>query len=517
MIKVLIVDDEYLQRELVKTSINWKAIDMTIIGEAEDGREALKICNISSPDIIIMDINIPFINGIDASKQIKEFLPDVQIIILTAYGEFDYAKQALEFGAIGFVLKPLDPDELYKKLLQSKDNMEYIWNQRDSILELQKENLQRDKEQFLLSCLSDLQENAEKMSRWNAYNIMVPKYYCTIDIRYIDVTTRKERQNEFKEYIEERFPDCEVVYINRDIIIILLSDQKEEQFKFELQALCMHLEREINNLFIEAGSISEIHENIDELHIAYQESYISLKKGSANKGIARYESQSLLSLMKSISYSSQDFLREIRFKNYDEIYKQIRVCFKKLNSEKNPYQATLYISMDILVNFTLYMMDLGIDTSGKLEGERELLMKMSSMGKTKEVGELICATLKSGINLIENHSLSSGKRKVEDARKFIEKNYQHYDLNLNMIASQVVVNPSYLSYIFKKEYGYTLSRYIINVRMEQAKKIIKNEVGLSVIDLSKKVGYTDEYYFSKSFKNYYGISPSKYIEDKNIV
>lgn len=512
MIKVLIVDDEYLQREMVKNSADWESMGMIVAGEAEDGRMALKLSKEVRPDIIIMDINIPFLNGIEASTQIREFLPEVQIIILTAYGEFDYAKQALEFGAVGYVLKPLDPAELYKKLIQAKEKLENIWAQRDNLLELQKENYQKEKEQFLIGCLSGLQENGDKMSKWRKYEILEPKCFSLLEIRYANAAVMEENRYDIKEYIEERFPDCETICINRDILFLLLSEEKSEQYTFDVQALCMHLKGEMGEFSIERGSISEIHENMEELHIAYQEAYAALRNGESKKEIEKYETQTVSSLLKALSYSSQDLIIKLRAKNYDGALNQVHDCFHKLASLKDPYQSMQYIGMDILVNFALYMMDLGIDTSGKLEGERELMVKVSSGKQIKEVEELICSTLKSGFTLIENHSFSAGKRKVEDAKKFILNHYQNYDLSLNMVAEEIGVNPSYLSYIFKKEYGFSLSRYVIQVRMEQAKRLIESDTKerLSVLELAGKVGYTDEYYFSKSFKNYYGISPSKW-------
>lgn len=512
MIKVFIVDDEYLQREMVKNSADWESMDMTVAGEAEDGREAVKLCKEIKPDIIIMDINIPFLSGIEVSKQIREFLPEVQIIILTAYGEFDYAKQALEFSAIGYVLKPLDPAELQISLVQAKDKLENLWIQRENLLGLQQEKEQKEKEHFLMSCLSGLLENTEKVSRWKEYGILVPKYFTIMDIRYIHAAAMKENLYEMKEYIEERFPDCEAIPINRNILFLLLSDKNIDEYTFDIHALCMHLNEEVQSLHIEAGSISEIHENMEELHIAYQEAYITLRNTNHKKGIERYETQTVSSLIKSLSYSSQELMLKLRSKKYDEVLEQIHELFHKLESVKDPYQFMQYIGIDILVNFTFYMMDLGIDTSGKLEEERELLMKMSNGKQVKEVEELICNILKNGFPLIENHSFSAGKRKVEDAKKFILNHYQSYDLSLNMVAQEVGVNPSYLSYIFKREYGLSLSRYVIQVRMGEAKRLIESTAKdeLSVMDLAEKVGYTDEYYFSKSFKNYYGISPSKY-------
>ena len=106
--KVFIVDDEFLQRQLVKKTVNWEKLGLEIAGEAEDGEEALDKILEEKPDILIMDINIPYINGIQVSEKVKQVLPDTQVIILTAYGEFEYAKQALSLGAASFVLKPVN-------------------------------------------------------------------------------------------------------------------------------------------------------------------------------------------------------------------------------------------------------------------------------------------------------------------------------------------------------------------------------------------------------------------------
>ena len=91
---VFIVDDEFLQRQLVKKTVNWEKLGLEIAGEAEDGEEALDKILEEKPDILIMDINIPYVNGIQVSEKVKQVLPDTQVIILTAYGEFEYAKQA---------------------------------------------------------------------------------------------------------------------------------------------------------------------------------------------------------------------------------------------------------------------------------------------------------------------------------------------------------------------------------------------------------------------------------------
>mgnify|MGYP002639056142 CR=1 FL=1 len=110
--KAFLVDDEFLQRKLVKKSVDWQSIGIELCGEAEDGEEALEKIFMLKPDILIMDINIPYVNGIEVSKKVKKVFPETQVIILSAYGEFEYAKKAIQYGVSEYLLKPVTAMEL---------------------------------------------------------------------------------------------------------------------------------------------------------------------------------------------------------------------------------------------------------------------------------------------------------------------------------------------------------------------------------------------------------------------
>lgn len=113
--KAFLVDDEFLQRKLVKKSVDWQSIGIELCGEAEDGEEALEKIFMLKPDILIMDINIPYVNGIEVSKKVKKVFPETQVIILSAYGEFEYAKETLK-STMGFLLQNIWKKEKTKYL-----------------------------------------------------------------------------------------------------------------------------------------------------------------------------------------------------------------------------------------------------------------------------------------------------------------------------------------------------------------------------------------------------------------
>jgi len=128
---------------------------------------------------------------------------------------------------------------------------------------------------------------------------------------------------------------------------------------------------------------------------------------------------------------------------------------------------------------------------------------------------LMCILEKCRICAAEN-KLPATKKKVNDAVDFIDSNYSRIDMSLNLVADTIGVNASYLSNIFKKEKGCSLSKYLTQTRLEQAKKYLTEYPDKTLIEIAESIGYSDVYYFSKNFKKYYGISPSKYQEERKM-
>ncbi|MDV4149329.1 response regulator [Clostridium sp. AL.422] len=122
--KIIIVDDEYLIRNLIRNCIDWESLDIEIIGEASNAHECLSLIEKSKPDIILTDINMPLTNGLDMSKHLLEKYPEVKVIVITGYNEFEYAKRSIRLGISDFLLKPIDDDELKEVVLRLKEKIE---------------------------------------------------------------------------------------------------------------------------------------------------------------------------------------------------------------------------------------------------------------------------------------------------------------------------------------------------------------------------------------------------------
>lgn len=184
-----------------------------------------------------------------------------------------------------------------------------------------------------------------------------------------------------------------------------------------------------------------------------------------------------------------------------------------MKEENGTSQTVNYVAADILVRFSAYLSELGIDFAEEMKREQTRLSGMSEDGSLGDMKERLMLILQEGLRLAEHHRIPATKRKVQDARDFIDQNYHRFDMSLNLVAENIGVNASYLSNIFKKECGCSLSRYLSNIRLENAKRLMEENPVRTLMDISEAVGFSDVYYFSKNFKSVYGISPSKYQEE----
>ena len=193
----------------------------------------------------------------------------------------------------------------------------------------------------------------------------------------------------------------------------------------------------------------------------------------------------MFQFIRSSLYDSEVFLYYIRKNEYEMLTKEIGEMFIQMEEQNVLSDTAVYISTDILIH---------------IEEIRSVLM---------------CILEKCRICAAEN-KLPATKKKVNDAVDFIDSNYSRIDMSLNLVADTIGVNASYLSNIFKKEKGCSLSKYLTQTRLEQAKKYLTEYPDKTLIEIAESIGYSDVYYFSKNFKKYYGISPSKYQEERKM-
>ncbi|MDO4343359.1 MAG: response regulator [Eubacteriales bacterium] len=507
---VFLVDDEYLQRELVKKIVDWEKLDMQVSGEAEDGEEALEKVMKEKPDVLIMDINIPYINGIEVSRRVKEALPDIQIIILTAYGEFEYAKQALSLGAVSFVLKPVDPRELEQELMKCRGKLEQVRAREAAVNKMREKISQKEKEQFLLEQFSGIVAPEKEETIWRKLGRTPSEAMALLIVKFRDKHQTAEQSAEIEKTIWEYFPENERLEVNRDYVFLIFG---KEQMEYQLQLLCAYLNETVNAGGKLLGGASRVHGRVCELREAYQEAYAACQRG-AQRQICIFEPLNMTAFLQSAAYEPETLIRQLRKREYDVFLKTVSSYFQEMERANALPREAGYVAVDILIHFSLYMTELGIDFFTETEAEQQSLFRLQENGSVRAIAQQLLWLLETGRSLIEKHKIPATKRKAQDAKTFIDQNYNRFDMSLIMVAEAIGVNASYLSNIFKKECGCSLSKYLNSVRLEQARKQTKEFPEKTLIEISEAVGYADVYYFSKNFKACYGVTPSKYQEEQ---
>lgn len=512
-ITVIIADDEKLQRQLIRSVIDWEKLGLQIIGEAENGKQVEEIVAAYQPNIIIMDINMPFLNGIEASKRIRQSFPDIQILILTAYDEFNFARDALHIGIIGYFLKPLIPDELNQGLIKAKNIIEQNHNQKKEHETLQKENFLFEKENFLLEKMtSQLESDVEADSRWGTIGINVQKRFRILKYLPSASPMATNHREETDDIILEIFPEAEMVWINNNLFIIIFSDLSIDEFDLQTMSLASSLteKREFNT----GCGLSAIHDKVQDIHIAYKEACIAAERVIPGNGISAYIPQSLHSFLETLLFTPDQLLSYLRSSENEKVLKQMHHSFQKFETNGVSYQLSFYFAMNMVVTFSLYLFEKGIDITMQIENEKEIVENLCRSGRMSEIEERLRDFFQSGFDLLQKDSSTSTKLKTKEACVFIEHNFSNSELGLNMIAKAIGINPCYLSSIFKHEIGHTLTKYVTKIRMDYALKLIRDDPAVSVTTLAEKVGYTDVFYFSKSFKKFFGASPSKLLDNR---
>ncbi|MDD3224937.1 MAG: response regulator [Clostridium sp.] len=156
-IRVVVVDDEPLEINLIKNCIDWKLLDMEIVGEAQNAISGMDLVEELSPDILFTDINMPIIDGIKFSEMVIQRRPKTKIVILSGYDDFDYAQKSIKIGVLDFLLKPINNDEVFKSASKLKNIIDYereSYNEYNSLKKQLSDNLPYIKEKFLIELLS---------------------------------------------------------------------------------------------------------------------------------------------------------------------------------------------------------------------------------------------------------------------------------------------------------------------------------------------------------------------------
>ena len=531
MIDVIIVEDEYLAREHIKRCIDWGELDCRISGEAPNGEDALELIRVLRPQLAIVDINMPFINGLEFSKIVHDEQPEIKIIILTGYGRFEYAKEALTAGVVGYLLKPVNREELTKAVINAKMAIEKEIAFKNNVkkleaLSLENENIARQK--FINDIL--IGKNLEDTTGFEQYCPDVRNESLIVAVVWID---RLFQSNDKIVKDTQKLSACNIIneiFIparcfasafdmgGRLVVIMNIRDPQGNNIDY-VKLFCKAICAIHAGLGGEAAvGIGRQYDSIGKVSKSYMEGLNALRHRIilGNNRVIEFDSlKSAAKQMALVEKIRKNLLAYLRAGNVRDIQLELHDIFECIVKDGSSVESLYFVLSEIYLNLNYFSYENGISINNFV-GENfdpfHLIDQYESLSAIENqvfnvIGRLLEHTDKCS---------SNAAKIVKMARGYIKANYNNTELCLQNIAANVFTSQCHLSFIFKKEAGMSIVEYITDIRMVKAKELMDSG-GKKLHEIAGIVGYKDPYYFSRCFRKRFGVSPSKYITSKNFI
>ena len=527
MYKLLLVDDEEEVRRGILNKIDWNSLGFEIAGEAENGREALYMAKKTLPDVVLTDIKMPFMNGLELAEELKVKLPTAKIIILTGFDEFEFARKAIGLNVVEYALKPVSADDINNMLLKVKKKLDMEKEERES-LERLKENFLRSlpvlKEKFLSSLVEGKTEAGEVMEKAELYGLNIKNSLHRIAVVEI-VEQKSEPENmEGLEKLKRRellnLSILEIVdeivskygqgpaFIYDGRILVFLSWADDNALLNEIkQYIGKYFDVEIS---IGLGSLAQ---GPDQLNRSYITALSALDYRfylGTNRIISIDDIEPASGItLRFDGIKEQAFHRAIKVGSCEELEQTTSDLLIEIQKSKTSFKNSQVYLMEILLSMLRVAEDYGVSADiifGKESNLFSDLRRISGFREAKEWFFEKGRTVQSKL-FMERQDTSTQIAKM--AKEFAHENYVNSGLSINMVCKHLHISPAYLSTVFKKETKHTFMNYLQNIRMEKAKELLRS-TDLKAFEISEKIGYSESNYFSYCFKKSEGISPSEY-------
>ena len=534
-IKVFLVEDEMVIRRGIKNSIDWEKEGYIFCGEASDGELAYPMIIKEKPDILITDIRMPFMDGLELCKLVKKELPNIKILILSGYDEFDYAKEAIRLGVTEYLLKPISSGKLLEALNGVSESIRREKEDKDLVrkdMEEMRENTEHEKQKFFEQMIAGNLSMADALETGKKYEMSLSAgMYNLLLFRFtLGEENRKsgELLGEAEYAIEKLTERLEYVFeFQRGVegwAFLLMADN-EEQMSERVKELSKDLEEIMKNYSTIAyfGGIGQPVARLRELEESFREAERALA--------ARFtmELNRIISVDDIRMAQNVDTLDDIEITSFGEIEKTRTMLEKFLNNgvedeidefvdvyinelpEENLKSVLMrqYIIMDAYIVMMSFCEKIeGIE--GKMQAQsEELKNSMKTIQTLEEIKNYIRMLLKKIIGVRDTISGRRYSDIIEIAKDQIRKTYMSDEISLNTIAAEVGMSPSYFSSIFSKEMGKTFVEYLTEIRMDRAKELLMCS-SMKTSEIGYEVGYKDPHYFSYIFKKTQNCTPKEF-------
>ncbi|PWJ48569.1 response regulator transcription factor [Faecalicatena contorta] len=532
MIKVIIADDEEKVCQLICKLINWEELDMNVSAIVHDGVEALEAIQKIKPDIVISDIRMPGYNGLELIKRAQEISDDIAFVIISGYQQFDYAKQAIQYGVKDYLLKPIKKKELcdvlknIKKEYLSKCNR--LTQEERNRITIQS-NREKVRTTFFMEVLykkgrTKDELTLEKINKEYYFNFKEGSFQAiVIKIDGLDESTKKSStyiQDKFAQgidrHIREICFECEKFFDDNYCTLILNYEPLQyKEIRRGLQNLLndILLQKEIFENFQITFGLGVKKEKLEEIYLSLktaiwateQRILIGINRMIEGREISlnvMAESQVFYEFNKKLSAALEN-LNETQIKAAFEYLKTVLV-----GKEDATGHEIMQMCKEALNLYLFTMQKNNIKISDADSFFEECCKNIDNIGNVNEIFSFLVRKILGSMRRAVQDKKMLDNKPIRDAKYYIEENYNR-SLTLEIVSNFVGFNSAYFSSLFKKETGVTFLEYLTDLRMSHARELLR-ETNMNVSSVCEAVGYSDVKYFTKNFKKVTGLKPNEY-------
>lgn len=521
MYKLIIVDDETEVRQGIIKKIDFEAVGFQCVGEAENGVEAIEIIEKENPDLAIIDIKMPYMDGIELAKYVHEKHSAMNLIILSGFDEFEFAQKAIRYNVLEYVLKPISSLEIVNLLQRAKQELDEERNQKRDLLKLKAhymESLPIIRERFLNALVLEKHSIRDLENKLERYDINLGENnFLVAVVRPDEHVVSDTEENELYAYaVYETIKDvCEphnitVFHNHAGNTIAIIDVENTSNYMQVLEEIRAFIEKKhVHTVTIGLGELVQSKSDICD---SYQGAMMSLNyqllEGN-NKvlWIRDLEPNRLEQLVFDVEIESE-LNQVIRSYDLEGIKQVLQKVFLELQAKKvNIRDLKLYIT-ELLLSLLKISRNYDIELEW-FKDHKDIFKALSYLNEFSDLEDIVLTQSLLLSNEIQATRKNTIKLLIEKAVVFIHEHFTDMAISLEVVADHLHLSQEYLSRQFKKEMQVTFIHYLTDVRLNKAKRLIE-ETNSKNFEVAEAVGYNEANYFSYSFKKYFGISPSQY-------
>lgn len=524
--KVMLVDDEEEVREAMKRRIDWESIGFTVVASAENGEDALEKAEKYDPDVVMTDIQMPFMDGLTMLRELKNQIPNIRSVIFSGYDEFEYAKEAIRLEAEEYILKPIDADELkqvFERIKVRLDDQVNINRDISKLRQYYEQSLPILKDQILIGLLEGRTTETDLERYQEEYGIyMEAEEYC-VGVFAVDVSKSGDGmlskalaaislQRILHEQVIENLKAVSLNYLDSVVVIGRLANKEQfNDFVSFMDRVCK-VSGKLLNIGVVAG-IGRAYGNVDSIKRSYEEAKDATHYRmfiDNNQSICISDVEPKVDVVDYVEEKQiRHLMREIKVGSPESIKEEIDQFIDRLKKKAISTGQLFLFYVEFLVELSRLERGHQVFSENTDLMDMNIKEEMSSFSSLDDFGRRLLDLCMLAHDKISTERLDTTKKLAEDAKQYIADHYSESGLSVDDICSYLGVGASYFSSVFKKDTGMSFVSYLTDVRMNAAQRLLDTTDEKSYV-IAGLVGYEEPNYFSYVFKKQFGVSPSKY-------